>query len=209
MFIFFLSFLSLHFINYVCRVPCLYELCSLLFSFTYIQLQFPFPISFCCLLEFRPTFFLCVSSSIAFRLLTFFEFPDLRFFFAEASWLILTELIFHILSHPYLQFKSRRFITLQKTLEYKDWSNQNQGITWLRAHVAVAYNMLTEAKYLKAQFLTAIWRGLVRVDDMGKSLPPFPGKNGEEGKRQQVSPNRRFLSTKLYGAVTQNTIISM
>jgi len=57
-----------------------YMKCSLLFSFTCIQLQFPFPIFFYCLLEFRPNFFLCVSSSIAFYLLTFFEFPDLRLF---------------------------------------------------------------------------------------------------------------------------------
>jgi hypothetical protein len=46
------SLFSLHFINCVCRVPCLYELCSLLFSFTYIHLQFPFPLFFTVYLNF-------------------------------------------------------------------------------------------------------------------------------------------------------------
>ena len=55
--VYILSFPSLHLINCVCRVSCLYVLYSLLFSFPYIQLQFPFPIFFYCLLEFRPTFF--------------------------------------------------------------------------------------------------------------------------------------------------------
>lgn len=127
MFIFFLSFLSLHFINCVCRVSCLYELCSLLFSSTYIQLQFPFPIFFFTVyLNFGPLF-LCVSSSIAFYLLTFFEFPDLRPFSQKHPdfRLIFTELSFHMPSHPYLHSKPQPCITLQETLRVKTESRNN------------------------------------------------------------------------------------
>jgi len=98
-----------------------YMKCSLFFPFTYIQLQFPFPIFFfffTVYVIFGPLFFLCVSSSIAFYLLTFFEFPDLRLFSQNHPdfRLILTELSFHIPSRPYLQPKSQPFVTLQETL---------------------------------------------------------------------------------------------
>jgi len=116
---FFLSFLSLHFINCVCRVSCLYELFTSLFVHTYsVTISFPYLFFFLLFTWISAHFFLCVSSSIAFYLLTFFEFPDLRLHSQKHPdvRLILTELSFHKLSHPYLNSTSQRFLTLQETL---------------------------------------------------------------------------------------------
>lgn len=93
-----------------------------IFSYSFLSLSFFFTVY----LNFGPLF-LCVSSSIAFYLLTFFEFPDLRPFSQKHPdfRLIFTELSFHMPSHPYLHSKPQPCITLQETLRVKTESRNN------------------------------------------------------------------------------------
>jgi len=89
MFIFFLSYLSLHFINCVCRVSCLYEVFTLLSFHIYsVTVSFPYLLFFFyCLRDFRPTFF---SLRVKFNCLLSVNFLWVSWFtplFAESSWL--------------------------------------------------------------------------------------------------------------------------
>lgn len=147
--------------NYVCFLSCLYELCSLLFSFTYIFSYNLFPVSFQCLLEFQPTFFLCVSSSIAFYLLTSFEFLDLRLLsqkcldfrlLCKGTGFSYTVPSFFTLQGPGF------FVTLQDTLVHKSADRQSALVrTESGKKMAVcAYNGDKQRKKsLKAEFMTA------------------------------------------------------
>jgi hypothetical protein len=166
MFIFFLSLHSLHLINCVCRVSSSYEL---LFSFTYIQLQFPFLLFFYCLLEFRHTFFsecqvqLPSIWQLSLSFLIYASYPDCYPDRGEFSYTVLSLLTLQV--SAFCDFA--RDATLSRLAKTESKNNMAACECDSSLHYKV------KATHLKAECLTAVRRRAVWYVSTiwGKSSP--------------------------------------